>query len=222
MIEISRLIVAWMVGFISGLLVSIPVGPVNITILNEGTQRGFRWALLIGVGATTMEVTYCLIGFAGFSGLFGSTVMKATMELVSFMLMFVLGVRYLFLTSLPATTKTVEKMEHRLHPHTGFMIGYLRVMANPGVLLGWITLSATFIAHEWVEPVWPSKLICISGVGIGALVWFIFFSFIASRGKGRLSYQTLVRMSRVSGATLLIMAAVIGVRIIRLLAVPHR
>jgi hypothetical protein len=44
---------------------------------------------------------------------------------------------------------------------------------------------------------------------------------VASRGKGRWSYQTLLRMSRFSGATLLIMAAVIGARIIRLLATPH-
>jgi threonine/homoserine/homoserine lactone efflux protein len=42
-----RYFVAWIVGFISGLLVSIPVGPVNITILNEGNHRGFIsvWAL---------------------------------------------------------------------------------------------------------------------------------------------------------------------------------
>jgi threonine/homoserine/homoserine lactone efflux protein len=168
-----------------------------------------------------MEITYCLIGFAGFSSLFGSTLMRATMELVSFLLMLVLGLRYLFLKSLPATTKTVEKIEHRLHPHTAFMVGYLRVLANPGVLLGWITISATFTAHEWVAPVWSSKLTCICGVGMGALLWFLFFSFVASRGKGRWSYQTLLRMSRASGATLLIMAAVIGARIIRLLATPH-
>jgi threonine/homoserine/homoserine lactone efflux protein len=220
-VTLSHLVVSWMVGFISGLLVSIPVGPVNITILNEGARRGFRWALLIGLGATSMEVTYCVIGFAGFSGLFNSTFMRAVMELSSFVLMFVLGVKYLFIRSLPAMTKTVEKVEHRLHPHTGFMIGYLRVMANPGVLLGWITISASFIAHEWVAPVWSSKLVCISGVGLGALIWFIFFSYVAARGHGRLSYQTLLRMSRASGGTLLIMAGIIGARIIRLLAEAH-
>ena len=28
---------------------SIPFGPINLTILNEGSRRGYRWALLIGL-----------------------------------------------------------------------------------------------------------------------------------------------------------------------------
>ena len=31
-------------GFASGFLVSIPVGPINISIVNEGARRGFGWA----------------------------------------------------------------------------------------------------------------------------------------------------------------------------------
>ena len=42
-----------------------------------------------------MEVIYCAIAFAGFSHLFDSRVVKATMELVSFLLMLFLGVKYL-------------------------------------------------------------------------------------------------------------------------------
>ena len=49
---------------------SIPVGPINLTILNEGAQRGFTWAMLIGLGASAMEVIYCAIAFTGFSSLF--------------------------------------------------------------------------------------------------------------------------------------------------------
>lgn len=211
-------IFTWMVGVASGLLVSIPVGPINVTILNEGMRRGFKWAFLIGMGSVTMEVTYCSIGFAGFSELFDSKVMRATMELLSLLMMLYLGFKYLATRSLPASSKTIEHMEQRLHPHTAFMTGFVRVLANPAVLLVWITLSATFVAHEWVEPNWPSKLICISGVAVGALLWFAVFSYFVSKGRGHLSAQTLVRMSQASGACLLIMAVFIGVRIIELLA----
>jgi hypothetical protein len=40
---------------------------VNITIVNEGARRGFKWAALIGSGATAMEVLYCAIAFTGFA-----------------------------------------------------------------------------------------------------------------------------------------------------------
>ena len=39
---------------------SIPVGPINLTILNEGARRGFKWAMLIGLGASVMEVDLLL------------------------------------------------------------------------------------------------------------------------------------------------------------------
>jgi len=125
-----------------------------------------------------------------------------------------LGLKYLFAQSLPATSKSVEIIEHRLHPHTAFTIGFVRVLGNPGVLLFWITLSATFIAHEWMDDNWMSKLACVTGVGMGALGWFVLLSFGVSLGTGRFSAQTLLRMSHVSAAFMLIAALFIGGRLV--------
>jgi arginine exporter protein ArgO len=176
--------------------------------------------LLISLGSVTMEVVYCAIGFAGFSGLFDSKWMRAIMELSSFLLMLFLGFKYLFLHSLPVTSKTIEQVEHRFHPHTAFMIGFVRVLANPNVLLGWIVLSATFIAHEWVATTWISKFTCIAGVTAGALIWFIALSYLVSRGRSWFSTQTLIQMSQISGIILLVIALFIGSRLVILLA--HR
>ena len=45
---------ACLIGFLSGFILSIPVGPINLTILNEGARRGFLWAALIGMGSETI------------------------------------------------------------------------------------------------------------------------------------------------------------------------
>jgi|SRR6266540_2760418 len=205
-------------GFAFGFLASIPVGPINISIVNEGACRGFGWAFLIGLGATTMEVIYCAIAFAGFTQLFDSRWIKATMELVSFLLMLFLGIKYLLAHSLPATTRSIESVEHRLHPHTAFWTGFVRCLGNPGVLLWWITISATFISHEWMEDAWQSKGACVAGVALGCFLWFTLLSYLVSRGHGRFSTNTLLRMSQFSGASVLAVALVIGVRLVRMLA----
>jgi len=220
MAHLSDYLIAAFTGFVSGFLVSIPVGPINISIVNEGARRGFGWAFLIGLGATIMEVIYCAIAFAGFTHLFDSRVVKATMELVSFLLMFFLGVKYLLAHSLPATTRSVESIEHRLHPHTAFWTGFVRCLGNPGVLLFWITISATFISHDWMEDTWQSKGMCLLGVTLGCFSWFTLLSFLVSRGHGRFSTTTLLRMSQFSGASLLIVSLVMGGRLVKLLA--HR
>ena len=220
MANLSDYLVAALTGIVSGFLVSIPVGPINISIVNEGARRGFGWAFLIGLGATIMEVIYCAIAFAGFTQLFDSRVIKATMELVSFLLMLYLGFKYLFARSLPATTRSVESFEHRLHPHTAFWTGFVHCLGNPCVLLFWITISATFISHDWMDDTWPSKGACLLGVTLGCFSWFTLLSFLVSRGHGRFSTNTLLRMSQFSGASLLIFALVIGGRLVKLLA--HR
>ena len=220
MAHLFEYLVTAFTGFVSGFLVSIPVGPINISIVNEGARRGFGWAFLIGLGATIMEVIYCAIAFAGFTHLFDSRVVKATMELVSFLLMFFLGVKYLLAHSLPATTRSVESIEHRLHPHTAFWTGFVRCLGNPGVLLFWITISATFISHDWMDDTMQSKGMCLLGVTLGCFSWFTLLSFLVSRGHGRFSTNTLLRMSQFSGASLLIVSLVMGGRLVKLLA--HR
>ncbi|MBM3839020.1 MAG: hypothetical protein FJ398_13840 [Verrucomicrobia bacterium] len=218
MVELYSILFAVFLGFASGFLASIPVGPINIAIVNEGARRGFRWALLIGFGAIAMETIYCGLAFAGFSGLFASPLLRASIELLSFLATLFFGVKYLLVRKLPATTKSVERVEHRLHPHTAFMIGFVRVLGNPGVLLFWITLSATFMSHEWIANTWISKGSCVLGIVFGASAWFLFLSFVVSLGQGKFSAKTLVRLSHASGASLLVVAVVIGVRLVRLLA----
>src|SRR5258705_9464724 len=183
MFNLHPIVLAAITGFISGLLLSIPVGPVNLTIMNEGARRGFKWAGLIGLGATTMEVIYCAMAFTGFASFFSKGYVKAAMELFSFVFMLVLGTKFLLATSVPATNKIEERIEEKLHPHSAFMTGFVRVMGNPGVLVFWIILAANFISREWVEPNLMSKVFCITGVAVGTGAWFLGLSWAVSLGQ---------------------------------------
>jgi len=217
----SPIFLAAFTGFISGMILAIPVGPVNLTIMNEGARRGLKWALLISLGATTMEMLYCAAAFTGFSSIFGNRVVKASMELFSFIFMIFIGLKFLLTKKAGATThisKTTdlieERIEEKLHPHSAFWIGFVRVMANPGVLLFWIILAANFISREWVAPTLPGKWACIAGVTVSTGLWFAGLSYAASRGHGKFKEKTLLRMERFSGIVLLVMAAIHGTRIV--------
>lgn len=217
MLELHPILLAGLTGFISGLLLSIPVGPVNLTIINEGARRGFKWAILISLGATLMEVIYCFIAFTGFASFFTHGYIKAAMELFSFVFMLFLGTKFLMAKSVRAPVelgqfayKFEAQVEERLHPHSAFMTGFVRVMANLGVLVFWIFLAAIFLSREWVTPDWPGKLACVGGVAVGTGLWFFVLSFGASRGHGRFSEKTLLRMEHFSGIGLLVLAFIHG------------
>jgi threonine/homoserine/homoserine lactone efflux protein len=215
--DLHPILRAALTGFISGLLLSIPVGPVNLTIINEGARRGFKWALLISLGATMMEVIYCFIAFTGFASFFVQGYVKAAMELFSFVFMLFLGVKFLLAKSVTAPVqighlaeKIEERIEEKLHPHSAFMTGFVRVLANVGVLVFWIILAANFLSREWVSPDWSGKLACVAGVALGTGFWFFVLSLGASRGHGRFSEKTLLRVEHASGIGLLVIALIHG------------
>ena len=212
---------AALTGLVSGFVVSVPVGPTNITIINEGAKRGFVHGLMIGLGSVTMEVIYCAIAFASFSTMFESHTVRAPMELISFVLVLYLGLKYVLAKSVPTTSHSVEVVEQKFHPHTAYMTGFVRVLGNPSVLLFWITMSATFLSHGWVDPNWANKSICIAGVGVGSAAWFGLLSWAVAIGHRKFCPPTMLRMSQVSGVCLLVVAVVLGMRLVKLLAVRH-
>src|SRR5579872_6404039 len=150
--EAPPILISALTGFVFGLLLSIPVGPVNLTIMNEGARRGFKRAALIGLGASLMEVLYCSLAFTGFASFFDQPFIKAAMELFSFVFMLGLGIKFLLAKSVPAAGRLEQRIEEKLHPHSAFMTGFVRVMGNPGVLLFWIFLALYFASHGWVQP----------------------------------------------------------------------
>lgn len=203
-------------GLVSGLLLSIPVGPINLTILNEGARRGFKWGLLIGLGATTMEAIYCFIAFTGFASFLNHGVIKNVMELISFVFLLYLGIKFLLAKSAAPTVHPGPghhlgtRIEERFNPQSAFMTGLVRVMGNVGVLIFWIVLATNFIYRGLVVPDWPNKCLCVAGVTLGTGGWFAVLSRLAALGRGKLSDRTLLRIERGSGIILLILAFVHG------------
>ncbi|MFM7556901.1 MAG: LysE family translocator [Verrucomicrobiota bacterium] len=215
------LVSAALLGGLSGFVASVPGGPVNATLLAEGGHKGFRWAFFVGLGAVVMETLYCSAAFAGFDALFGSRLFRATMELVSFLLMLWLGVKYLLGAPMPGEARGVRLMERRFHPHTAFWTGFVRVLGNPGILLLWITVTAMLLSRDWLADTWPSKRCFVGGVASGALLWFTLLAWGVARHRDSISPAALRRLSQVSGVLLLGVAVVVGVRLIGLLAARH-
>ena len=213
---------AVLTGFVSGLLLSIPVGPINLTIIHEGSQRGFKWAALIGLGASLMEVIYCAIAFTGFASFFTQGYVNAAMKLISFVFILGLGIKLLMMQSIPTSEKFEQQIETKLHPHSAFTTGFVRVMGNPNVLLFWIVLAGNFISHDLVAPTWAGKGACVFGVALGTSLWFIGLSWAVSLGKKKFSDATLLRIQKGSGLGLLILGLIHGALIVNELVRNHR
>jgi threonine/homoserine/homoserine lactone efflux protein len=228
MADSSSIFIAVLAGFISAFLFSsIPVGPINLTIINEGAQRGFKWAMLIGLGASSMETIYCAIAFTGFSSFFDKHFVEATMKVFTFVFLLFLGTRFLAAKKVAPTTQFGSKaellegrIEEKLQPHSAFAVGFVRVMGNVGVLATWLVIGAYLMSHEayfadqnWVADTLAAKAACVGGVALGTCAWFCGLSFGMSRRHGQFNERTLLRMQHFSGLLLIAVAIFDGIHI---------
>lgn len=219
--EAHPILVAALAGFICALVfASIPVGPINLTILNEGAQRGFLWALCIGLGASTMDAIYCAISFTGVSQFLDHGFVKAIMQVMSFVFLLFLGFKFLLASTVHVPTKldsASEKLEARIeqkiHPHSAFATGFVRVLANLGVLVAWVVLSANLMTYDIVDEALSARAACVAGVLAGTSVWFMILSYGVSRGHGKFGEQTLLRLQHISGLCLITTALFEGAQI---------
>ena len=157
------------------------------------------------------------------------------MEVFTFVFMLFLGIKFLSAktviapTQFGATASRIEqRIDEKLHPHSAFMTGFVRVLGNFGVLLFWIVAAAYFMSHEawftsyeWVEDTIAAKAAFIAGVALGANLWFCALSYGVARKRKQFSEQTLLRMERFSGLCLLGLGLYDGAHIAWLLA-RHR
>jgi len=207
------ILISALTGFLSGLLLAIPVGPVNLTIMNEGARRGFKYAALISAGALSMEFIYCAMAFTGFAGYFAQEPMNSVMKVLSFGFMVYVGLRFLSAEAISGASRVEERLEEKFHPQSAFMTGFVRVLGNVGVFAFWIVLSGSFVSHDWVQPDMASKSVCVAGVTLGTAVWFFGLGYAVSLGHKKFSEKTLLRMQRGSGIGLLMVAAIHGINI---------
>jgi len=209
-------------GFIFSLLfASIPVGPINLTILGEGTRRGFRWCFMVGLGAASMDTIYCAVSFTGISQFIDHGIVKASLQVASFVFLLYLGFKFLLAPTVNVPNKldaASEKLEHKLeqkfNPHSAYATGFVRVAANLGVLVTWVVVSAMLMAHDWVADTLAAKTACLGGVVLAYLLWFAFISYAVSRGHGKFSEKTLLRLQHLSGLCLIATAIIDGAQIV--------
>ena len=210
----TEYLIAIISGVITGFICAVPVGPINVAIMEEGTQSGRKQAFIIAIGALLMEMIYCIIAFSGFATLFSDKIILATVELISFLAVTFFGIKYLMINAVTVQGKRAKVVENRLSPHTAFWTGFVRVLVNPNVLLFWIMISAVLISNQTIQAEWKSRMACVIGAAIGIGSWFTLLVIGSARAKNRFSDKTLVKFSQISGVLLMLLSIVIAVRLI--------
>ncbi|MGM9828205.1 MAG: LysE family translocator [Muribaculaceae bacterium] len=194
-------------GIAIGVLISAPMGPIGMLIIQRTLSKG-RWpAFFTGIGAALSDMFYCLLTGFGISFITDFIERNQHMlQIVSGVVLAAFGV-FLFRKN-PTRALQPNNPEASKNYFTDVVSGFFLTVSNPLILFFIIGLFARF---EFIMPdsysIWHYALAYLSILG-GALIWWYLVTMLVNRLRRRFNVRSLWLINRVIGALLIIMAIV--------------
>ncbi len=194
-------------GFLIGVLVSAPMGPVGMLIIQRTLNKG-RWAAFFtGVGAALSDVFYCLLTGLGLA--FITDFIEAHEFLLQiFGSVVLIGFAFYLFQKNPA-----RALRKRTENKTTFLkdigTGFLFTFSNPLILFFIIGLFGrfNFLMPEYQYYHYSAGYCAIF---VGALVWWYLITFSINKIRAHFNVRSMWLLNRIIG-TILIVMAVVGI-----------
>lgn len=192
-------------GLLIGLLVSAPMGPIGMLVIQRTLSRG-RWAAFCtGIGAGLSDLIYCLLTGLGLS--FVTYFIESHQSLLQLIGSVVLAVYagYLFVSNPSRALAKGRVTTHGYWPD--FATGFLFTFSNPLILFLIIGLFArfSFLAPEFMAYHYVAGYLAIFG---GALLWWFGVTWFVDRVRSHFNLRSMWLLNRILAAVILIMGAV--------------
>ncbi len=193
-------------GILIGVLVSAPMGPVGMLIIQRTLNKG-RWpAFFTGIGAALSDLAYCLITAFGLSFI-GDFIDTNQSIIQIFGSLVIVGFAIYLFQRNPARVLTKPTNTNRLSMCRDIITGFLFTAANPLIIFFIIGLYGRF---NFLLPEYQA-LHFVAGFGsiiIGALLWWYFITSVVNLMRNRFNVRAMWILNKVIGTILMIMAIV--------------
>ncbi|MCM1067637.1 MAG: LysE family transporter [Muribaculaceae bacterium] len=192
-------------GLAIGLLISAPMGPIGMLVIQRTLGKG-RWpGFFTGVGAGLSDLVYCLL--TGFCLSFMTSFLdthQLIIQLVGSIVLAIFGL-YLFRKN---PTRSLRAADVKASNYwSDFVTGFLLTFSNPLILFFIIGLFARF---NFIMPEFGihHHIIAYFTIFAGALIWWYAVSTLVSRLGKRINVRSLRLINRIIGMLLIIMSVI--------------
>lgn len=193
-------------GIATGALISAPMGPIGMLIIQRTLSKG-RWpAMFTGIGAALSDLIYCLLAGLGLS--FVTEFIEKQqiwLQLGGAVVLAVFAV-YLFRKNPTRSLKSVNAGSATNY-WTDFVTGFLFTFSNPLILFFIVGLFARFCL---ILPDFGVGHYCVVYIAIfaGALLWWYGVTWLVNKLRRRFNVRSLWLVNRIIAVILFAMAAV--------------
>jgi arginine exporter protein ArgO len=219
------------VGLFIGVLLSAPVGPVNIVCIQRTLERGFWGGFAAGLGAVLADGLFAMVAAYGASAIsgfmrdhqlkieligsviltvFGLNVFWARPRIVATATMNIARLRQLSATIPQFLRPTLRYRVWKLVPHLNIVPQtFFLTITNPGSILGVFALIGGATSVLGGISTGLQAVTAVTSIMTGSLAWWAGLSRLISRVRHKLTEDRLRRINQVSGVVLVVFGAVL-------------
>lgn len=157
-------LIALGLGLALGVVTGLPLGVVNVAIVDAATQGRARFAVGIGIGGGIADAVHSSIAFAGVGRLDATYARPLAIGAGIVIIAYALVAR---------------RFTRRAHGKHGVLTGLLLTLPNPAALAAWVAIASA----TWPSISMQNAILVGAGVGIGSAAWFTTLARIAKRWK---------------------------------------
>lgn len=186
-------------GIIVGLSLAAPIGPINVEIVRRGLRSGFLSGWLVGAGALTADMLYCLLAIAGIAPLVQHVVVRTILWVAGgcFLAYLAYGSLRLVINRQRLVPGAGQAIERRSYP-----TGFLMALFNPMGIVFWASIGGGLVASAVEQTDALGTMSIISGVFVGIGLWVTVLSILVQGGRRYVS-DGVFRLVNLAGAILL-------------------
>lgn len=181
--------VFFLIGFAAGALTGVPIGPVNVAVIDAAYRHTMRRALAVGAGGAIADGLYCALGVAGVTPVLrANPSIPPVLYAVTGVVLFIYG----FLTVrtrpvVPAAHEAAHTVTNANETWAGFKIGITLIILNPAAVVTWVVIVGKFVPHATKL----DGLITAAGVVVGSFLWFSLVAVLTQKGKSAFGEKAL-------------------------------
>lgn len=186
-------------GFWLGVGASVPIGPINIMIMQEALKR-YSSAFAIGLGAMSADISYLILILLGVKWFFNNDMFTFIVGLFGSIFMLYMAWSIFNSSKEPIVDCVEVDPLDKKALHSNWIKGYLMTLLNPYTMLFWLSLSA-YISAKGLNPLYT-----ILGLISSITLWITLMPLIIYRSRHLISNRVAKILSIISATILLFFA----------------
>ena len=186
-------------GFVIGVVVSAPLGPVGVLCIQRTLNKGRWFGFVTGLGAALSDIIYSLITGYGMSFMDELIIKVGSIMLLAF------GIYTFRSNPVKALRPVSGKRGSYLH---NFITAFFVTLSNPLIIFLFVGLFARF---SFVMPGSPVgfQLVGYLAIILGALTWWFSITYFVNKVRNHFNVRGIWVLNRVIGI-IVIVASIIG------------